>query len=60
MIPYCHHSCNSGSLNEQCGGPALERIASEAYGQKITIKKLFDRFYQGEEKATALLKKVQI
>lgn len=55
--PYCHRGCNPGSLNEQCGGPALERIASEAYGQQVTTKELFDRFYQGEPKAKAIIEK---
>ena len=54
---YCHKGCNPGSLNEQCGGPALERIASQAYGTKVTTKELFDRFYAGEEIAKKIVEK---
>lgn len=54
---YCHRGCNPGSLNEQCGGPALERIASEAYVEKVTTKKLFDKFYAGDPKAVAIIEK---
>ena len=31
--PYCHRSANPGSLNEQCSGSGLARIARERYGR---------------------------
>lgn len=54
---YCHRGCNPGSLNEQCGGPALARIASEAFGYPMTTKELFAKFYEGNKTAVAIVEK---
>lgn len=54
---YCHRGCNPGSLNEQCGGHALDRIATEAYGVETNTKELFDKFYAGDETAVKIIEK---
>ena len=42
---YSHHGANAGSLNEVCGGDALDRQAYEAFGRPVTAKELYDELY---------------
>ena len=52
---YCHRGVNPGAANEQCGGHALERIASAAYGRAITPHELFDMCEAGDARAETII-----
>lgn len=52
---YCHNGVNPGSVNEQCSGVAIARIASEVYGRDISTKELFDLYYDNDRKAIEIV-----
>lgn len=41
-------SANPGSLNLNAGGTGLRRVATLRYGEEISPKELFDRYYAGD------------
>lgn len=52
---YTRPGMNPGALELQCGGPALARKASEAYGCDVSAEELFTRFRDGDGKAEAIV-----
>lgn len=50
-----HKSANPGSLNETAGGSAMQRIASERYGRKVSTRELFDLYYAEDDTAKDIL-----
>lgn len=53
--PYCHRGVNPGAANEQCGGHALERIASAAYGRAVPPRELFALCREGDARAEEIV-----
>ena len=53
--PYCHRSANPGSLNEQCSGSGLARIASERYGREMDARELFGLYRAGDPTAAEII-----
>lgn len=51
---YCHKGANPGSLNEQCGGHAIARIASRRFGRAVTAPELFALWRAGDALAEEL------
>ncbi|MDR2552323.1 MAG: ROK family protein [Treponema sp.] len=47
--PYCHRGANPGSLNEMCGGDALARQGTEAFGRPVDAKELYEELYLKEK-----------
>ena len=52
---YCHRSANPGSLNEQCSGSGLARIATERYGRRMDARELFERSREGDPTAREIV-----
>ena len=53
--PYCHRSANTGSLNEQCSGSGLARIARERYGREMGARELFGMYRAGDALAKEIV-----
>ena len=53
--PYCHSSANPGSLNEQCSGSGLARIARERYGREMGARELFGMYRAGDALAKEIV-----
>ena len=53
--PYCHRSANPGSLNEQCSGSGLARIARERYGREMGAWELFELYRAGNALAKEIV-----
>ena len=53
--PYCHRSANPGSLNEQCSGSGLARIARERYGREMGARELFGLYRAGDATAKEIV-----
>ena len=53
--PYCHRSANPGSLNEQCSGSGLARIARERYGREMGARELFELYRAGNALAKEIV-----
>lgn len=54
---YSHRGVNPGSLNEQCSGSALGRIASEKYGREVDGAELFRLFYEHDKTAVEIIER---
>lgn len=52
---YTRRGMNPGALELQSSGTAIGRIASDAYGQPMEAKEVFDRYARGEEKAVKII-----
>lgn len=52
---YASPNANPGSINEQCGGKGLRRVASQAYGYDVSPKELFQKYYAGDPLAAKLV-----
>lgn len=53
--PYHHKNANPGSLNEQCAGSGLQRVATRVYGHTVLPKELFMMYSQGEKRAVKII-----
>lgn len=53
--PYHHKNANPGSLNEQCAGSGLQRVATRVYGHKVLPKELFVMYDRGESRAVKII-----
>lgn len=53
--PYHHKNANPGSLNEQCAGGGLQRVATRVYGHEVLPKELFTMYANGEERAVKII-----
>lgn len=53
--PYHHKNANPGSLNEQCSGSGLQRVATRVYGHTVLPKELFMMYNQGEGRAIKII-----
>jgi len=54
---YSHAGTNKGGLEGQCSGVNIARITSEAYGQSLTTKEVFDLYENKDEKAVQVIEK---
>lgn len=54
---YSHAGTNKGGLEGQCSGVNIARIASNAYGQVLTAKEIFDLYEKCDEKAVQVIEK---
>ena len=53
--PCARLNVNDGSLNEQCCGGGLERIAARRYGREMTARELFERYHGGDGLAREII-----
>lgn len=51
---------NEGAVNEQCGGLALARQATQIYGEPVNCRQLFELYDQEESRAVQLINQVLI
>lgn len=54
---YSHVGLNKGGLEGQCSGVNIARIASEAYGKKLSTKEVFNLYQGDDEKAVQIIEK---
>ena len=52
---YCHKGANPGSLNENASGSAMQRLATERYGEEVLTRNLFKKYYAGDAIAKEIL-----
>ncbi|AGF59014.1 glucokinase [Clostridium saccharoperbutylacetonicum] len=52
---YSHSGANKGGLEGQCSGINIARIASEAYGKKLSTKEVFELYKSNDKKAVQVI-----
>ncbi|AQR97684.1 MULTISPECIES: ROK family protein [Clostridium] len=52
---YSHAGANKGGLEGQCSGINIARIASEAYGKKLSTKEVFELYKSNDKKAVQVI-----
>lgn len=55
---YSHSGLNTGGLEGQCSGTALERMASKEFGRTVNALELFKLYYDGNKLALKIVGKL--